>query len=288
MSLFTFKGTSISNIYVNDGTTSNTGFLNIPNSNSTDGVNYSSMRPNSFGYSYSGTDLCNSYTAKTTGILTYTQNVSIPTGATHCKIISVGGGGGSGGSGGVASSRAYNGARYATGGINTAVSVDNSQTTVTYLGTGGSGGYGEYNYTSINISGAKTIDVTVGNPGNAGTNGNDVYNRSNRNGSKGDYKYDVCTSVSNAGNDGTDGTSSYINISGTQYALSNGGVKGTCGNGGKAQAGESNAYGNINATIGSAGNSTTQQANDNSYKTLSTYGNPGTQGAVQIIWLYDL
>jgi hypothetical protein len=183
-----YKGISLSEIYVNDGSTSNDyGFFNMPAMSST---KYSGMRPNPLGYTCAGVDLSNHATAN---YVLYTDetttNVDIPTGVKSCRVISVGGSGGGGGAGGNASSKAF--------------TDDNTKSS--FGGDGGAGGYGEYNYSKLNLDSVSKIHVVVGSAGKGGTSGNNnsthmnATSTSTRNNTKG-----------NDGNSGNAGNSSYI------------------------------------------------------------------------------
>ncbi len=303
-----YKGISLSEIYVNDGSTSNDyGFFNMPAMSYT---KYSGMRPNPLGYTCAGVDLSNHATAN---YVLYTDetttNVDIPTGVKSCRVISVGGSGGGGGAGGNASSKAF--------------TDDNTKSS--FGGDGGAGGYGEYNYSKLNLDSVSKIHVVVGSAGTGGTSGNNnsthmnVSSTSTSNNTKG---YD--------GNSGNAGNSSYIyfdNNTTSHYAIAKGGNGGGGGIGAHATA----EYFNSKSTpgnSGSAGNSSESQAKDTNYPQLISYtipavtmidpltgqkkvivppvnfyagmpsngafasnsddtGYQGMNGAVQIIWLYD-
>ena len=273
MSGYSYKGINVSNICVNNGTTATvSGFSGMPTISSA--TNYSSMRPLTFGYTTGNppVDLCNQYAASNTGIITTTGNHTIPIGAKSCRVISVGGGGGDGGKGGNASSESYN-----------------SNVSSSSGGTGGLGGYGTYNYSNVSLSGYTGIYTFIG---GAGTNGNAGSNQkvnSNYTFPNG-YNNNKTNNV-NAGNHGNAGNQTYIQLTTTNsqsgyYAISKGGNGGTGGEPASANASENKATSNQGSN-GAAGTPTTIQAHDINYPTLSTYGNPSTHGAVQIIWLYD-
>lgn len=306
-----YKGISLSEIYVNDGSTSNDyGFFNMPAMSST---KYSGMRPNPLGYTCAGVDLSNHATANYDVYTdtSKTTNVVVPSGVKSCRVISVGGSGGGGGAGGNASSKAFT----------------DENTKSSFGGDGGAGGYGEYNYSKLNLDSVSKIHVVVGSAGTGGTSGNNnsthmnVSSTSTRNNTKG-----------NDGNSGNAGNSSYIyfdNNTTSHYAIAKGGNGGGGGVGAHATA----EYFNSNSTpgnSGSAGNSSESQAKDTNYPQLISYtekismpiidikgtvtkyvdvdvpfyagvpsttvaqaynsddtGYKGTDGTVQIIWLYD-
>ena len=260
-----YKGINLNQIYVNNGNTGTiSGYSGIPNSNGNQS-NYSGMNPLSFGYNSGNIGLYNQVTANNT-IITTTQNVNIPTGVTSCNIICVGGGGGNGGKGGEAVVKNTNtGDEDAGGG-----------------GVGGSGGYATYSYeNSFSLVNYNTISVTIGNSGNNGSNGD----------SKND-NFNVGSDKADDGSSGNSGNPSYITISGSNYAYSNGGNGGNGGEGGTAGWNYNNDNFNYDpigdqGSPGDAGNFTSTQANSNIFPALSNYGNPETQGAVQIIWLYN-
>ena len=273
MSGYSYKGININNICVNNGTTTNvSGFSGMPTTSTT---NYSSMRPLTFGYTTGSppVDLYNQYTASNTGIITTTGNHSIPIGAKSCRVISVGGGGGSGGKGGNAAAESYNG----------------TQTSATG-GAGGLGGYGTYNYSNISLSTYTGIYASIGGAGTDGNSGNNQKVNSNYNAANVNYNNNKTTNV-NAGNDGNAGIQTYIQLTTTNsqsgyYAIGSGGNGGIGGNPASANASQNKADAN-KGSDGTNGTPATTQANDSNYPTLSNYGNPDTQGAVQIIWLYD-
>ena len=287
MSGYFYKDISINNIVVNNGKTTNvSGFSGMPDPSG--GTNYSSMRPLKFGYTTGNSDLLNQYAAPNTGIITASgTTVNVPSGVKYCRVISVGGAGGGGGHGGKASATSYNG-----------------HNSTNYGGDGGIGGYGTYTYiNSLSISGHNSISVTVGSGGNGGSSGNDDSKKSTYNAGNANY-----TNVKSNGNDGAPGNagnSSYITLNGdttTHLAVAPGGNGGGGGNGAWANATESGHNGG-DGNAGAYGNSTTAKSNDPNYPILSNYGIPsnviakdgggqatggnGTQGAVQIIWLYD-
>jgi len=306
-----YKGISLSEIYVNDGSTSNDyGFFNMPAMSST---KYSGMRPNPLGYTCAGVDLSNHATAN---YVLYTDetttNVDIPTGVKSCRVISVGGSGGGGGAGGKATSKAF----------------ANDSSKSSFGGDGGAGGYGEYNYSKLNLDSVSKIHVVVGSAGKGGTSGNNNSTHMNA----------TSTSTSNNtkgndGNSGNAGNSSYIyfdNNTTSHYAIAKGGNGGGGGVGAKAKA----EYLTSDSTAGdngSSGNPSESQAKDTNYpqliiKTINfppitmfdpikgetkyipippvnfyagmpsngafasnsdDTGYQGMNGAVQIIWLYD-
>ena len=305
-----YKGIDLSNIYVNDGLISDSNGFNIPVAKG-NYFNYSGMRPNSFGYTVSGVDLCNTATANYDVYTdSTTTNVDIPSGVKSCRVISVGGSGGGGGAGGNASSKAY----------------INSNSKSSFGGDGGVGGYGGYHYSKLNLDSVSKIQVVVGSAGKGGTSGNNNSTHMNI----------ASTDTSNNtkggdGNSGNAGNSSYIyfdNNTTSHYAVADGGNGGGGGNGASAKAEYSNSNSN-SGNSGSTGNSTESQAKDTNYPEVISYtgtksittvdykgasstvtvpvsyyagvpsttvaeasnsdanGYKGTNGAVQIIWLYE-
>lgn len=266
---FSYKGVSVSNIVTSNGNATVSGFAGMP-AIPLGGSNYNGMKPLTFGYT-SGTppvDICNQYIAQS-NLITSSTNVNIPSGAKSCRVISIGGGGGSGGSGGYGSAKSYYNSNNAKGNG----------------GDGGSGGYGQYTYGAINLAGYgfNYITVTVGGPGNNGSNGDNKSQNMAKGTTKGNY-----------GSSGNTGAPSYVVPTGPaatayfgQQAYANGG---NGGGGGEGGSGTVNSNGNTNSnkgSDGSAGTPDSSQAYDGNYPALSNYGNPGTQGAVQIIWLYN-
>lgn len=270
MSGYSYKGVSVNNICVNNGSTANVGgFSGMP---ATSVTNYSSMRPLTFGYTTGNppVDICNKYAAPNTGIITTSGNHSIPTGVKSCRVISVGGGGGNGGGGGTATSESYTGTSSGSGG-----------------GAGGSGGYGSYIYSNISLTGYSSIYVYTGASGTNGNAGSNQKVNSNYTPIPAGYNNNKTTNV-NDGNAGNAGGYSYIILNGTNnwVAAAAGGNGGGGGGAASANASENKATSN-GGSAGAAGTPTTSEANDSNYSTLENYGYPDTQGAVQIIWLYD-
>jgi hypothetical protein len=283
---YSYKGISVSQICSNNGNTNVSGYTGMP---ATTYTNYSGLRPLTFGYTSGSTDICNQYTAPNTGVITTSQTINILSNAKSCRVISVGGAGGGGAHGAKATAYTYNG-------------HDEQD----YGGDGGRGGYGKYTYNNyISLSGYNTISVTVGNGGTGGetTTDPDSKKSSYISGSV-PIAYNKVNVYGGAGGAGKAGNSSYILLNGTNtpIALADGGNGGGGGNGGYAWAGQSSHDGS-KGTPGSPGNSTTSTSNDGNYPVLSNYGTPsntisvdgegtgggysGTQGVVQIIWLYD-
>lgn len=288
MSGYSYKGINVNNICVNNGKTTNvSGFVGMPDPSG--GTIYSSMRPLTFGYTAGNppADICNQYAAPNTEIIKTTGTIiNVPTNVKSCRVISIGGAGGGGGHGGKASATSYNG-----------------HNSTNYGGDGGMGGYGTYTYNNyISLTGHTSISVTVGSGGNGGNSGGDESKKSSYNSGNANY-----TNVKSNGGDGAAGNagnSSYIILNGTntQLGVASGGNGGGGGNGAWANATESGHNGG-DGNAGASGNSTAITSNDTNYPILSNYGMPstiiakdgggqaaggnGTQGAVQIIWLYD-
>lgn len=307
-----YKGIDLSNIYVNDGLLNDSIGFKIPVSKG-NYLDYSGMRPISFGYTVSGVDLCNTTTANYDVYTdtSKTTNVVVPSGVKSCRVISVGGSGGGGGCGGNASAKEYL----------------TSKSSGSFGGDGGMGGYGAYKYSTINLDSVSTIQVVVGSAGTGGTAGNSNSTHMN--------VTELTLSKNTSGGDGNSGNAgnlSYIyfdNNSNTHYAVSGGGNGGEGGYGANAKA----TYAAANSKEGdggTAGNASETQANDTNYPPVISYtvkkrmpiidikgtvtkyvdvdvpyyagvpsttvaqaynsdanGYKGTDGAVQIIWLYD-
>jgi len=294
MSNYFFKGVNLSQIYVNDGTVNSTGsYVGMPVGKGTFNT-FTGMNPTPIGYQFNGTDLANSITAnynlyniETTGIAynntnsTYSGTVTPPSQSKSIRVISVGGGGGGGGAGGNAKTKIIGGSSATGNG-----------------GAGGDGGAGNWAYISntstqsLPINFNTPIQVTVGTGGNGGSEG-----KSNSNSTPAGTE---TTASGQVGGKGNSGNSSYIIINGTQYAVANGGNGGNGGNGAKATSQNvSNSHKGNAGTAGDGGaglqnnfpilNYGTAGNGGTGYPQTSSInaGNPGANGAVQIIWLYD-
>lgn len=269
MSNYFYKSINVKDICANNNTTQTVGgFAGMPTATST---NYSGLRPLTFGYKtgVSNTDLLNSYTARNTGIITTDSKIAIPTNVKSFRVISVGGGGGSGGQGGKASSE----------------SGDSNDSSTSYGGNGGDGGYGDYTYGNFNTSGRTNISIVTGDIGNTGTEGGSDKANSNYNALNGWNNSKVS---GDPGTSGGPGKASYImfDTDATQYVVANGGNGGIGGYPATANASHTKAS-SSKGDPGAAGTPSSSQATDTNFPPLSTYGNPSTAGAVQIIWLYD-
>ena len=264
MSNYFYKGVNLNQIYVNDSTTGTiSGYSGMPNSNGTQS-SYSGMNPLSFGYNSGNIGLYNQVTANNTGIITSTNNsISVPSGSKSCNIICVGGGGGNGGEGGSGKATSSN---------------SNNLSGTGNGGGGGSGGYAEYNYyNSVSLVNVSVIGVTIGNAGNDGTKGDDKSSNFVNGTEKGD-----------SGNSGSGGNYSSVNNIINASISSNGGNGGGGGDGGSCSiSDDGNSITTSPGDKGTAGVYESSQANNTNFPALSNYGNPGTQGAVQIIWLYN-
>lgn len=300
MSNYFFTGVNsdkvnLNQIYVNDGNTFTTGsYIGMPFNSGTYNT-YSGMNPNPIGYQVNVIDIANSltanyslYTIGTTGInydktnSTYHGTVQSPSQCKSMRVISVGGGGGGGGNGGSGT-----------------ISIVAGNSATGNGGTGGSGGAGGKAYVdksgiinyNDNTNSKFSFDITIGSAGNDGNNGG-----SN---SKSVGAGTASSNKGDNGNSGNSGTSSFIKLStGDQIALAGGGNGGGGGEGGNAKSTKNSNTSSIKGSPGNAGNTgNSSGGNMYSFPTLSsantTYGaggspsGNGTQGAVQIIWLYD-
>jgi hypothetical protein len=283
MSQFFYKDVNLNQIYYTDGNPSSQfNYIGIPNILSS--TNYSVLRPKSFSYFDGPKDLSENCVANT-AFYTSSQNVSVPSGCKSINVIIVGGGGGGGGHGGKAGATSGNGTYKSAFG-----------------GSGGPGGYGYYYLgNSISVAGTSTIAVHVGTGGDGGSSGNDNSVKSNYNGAN--VKWNSGTAVGGTGLPGGPGETSYIQTENGAIYSGSGGNGGNGGNGGEAKANQGSTN-DSRGNDGSQGESVnwTYGGDINNYPSLSNYGNPGngaidgqgqptgnpgTQGAVQIIWLFD-
>ena len=289
---FFYKNVSISDIVQTKGVSTSRmdGYIGMPIPDIPDGyettvksgntstkfIQYNGMQPLTFGYFIGGSDLLYKYTAATTGVLANSQDVTIPTGAKSCRVISVGGGGGKGGDSGYAAAQSFNSKNTSKGETN----------------GGGAGAFASYNYTKVDkLVDYKTIKVTVGAAGGKGGTGSSEKVNSNYNNKTLDYNKNKTTNVG-AGGRGDTGGPSYIELANTdskvklQTANANGGEGGYGGNAGYANASYDKQDAN-GGSVGKTGSPYEKQAKDTNFPSLSTYGDSGVGGAVQIIWLYD-
>lgn len=281
MSNYFYKNVPLNNIYASNGY-SNTnnpfyGYVGIPMGTSTI---YTGLRPVSFGYKSSGSDLSESVTAGYTSYYNDSNNVNVPTGAKSMRVISIGGGGGGGGGGGYGQCKG------------------NVAPTNTAKGNGGSGQAGTYgtiaysnNDPNSNIPIDGNISVSVGQGGASGNAGND----SSRNSAG------KLSTSGNEGNSGGAGQASFLTISNNNgnlnYLLySNGVAGGEGGNGGTAfvvdGANTNSVQGNQNASDPNNPYSSnvypdTSEGDPGAGGAPSGSGNNGNPGIIQIIWLYD-
>ena len=141
--------------------------------------------------------------------------------------------------------------------------------------------------------------ISVGGGGGSGGSGGDASSESYNGdassaqggfGGTGGYGSYVYANVGGAGSQSwvylTGGTLFTANYQSINAATANGGSGGSGGGAATANASENKAT-SSGGSKGASGMPTTQQANDGNFPILSNYGNPGTQGVVQIIWLYD-
>ena len=287
-SSYSYKGVPLNQIYDSSGvsTVNNLyqGYIGFPVPKAT--TTYEYLRPNPFGYFGPNGDLRNFVDASNTGIITTSQpTLSIPQNCKAINVIAVGGGGGGGGAGGKAKADpANNGAEYAWG------------------GSGGSGGYGKYDASNNIIipENIKSISINIGNGGNGGASSlQEREFKSNYNALSG---WNSPSGYANNGTDGAPGQQTTIKIGNVNY-VSLGGNGGGYGKGAYGYAANSNAK-VVNGDPGNFGNSvsTTYPVTNTTYPNLGNAGNPGnggidsdspvngqpgTSGAVQIIWLYD-
>jgi hypothetical protein len=242
------------------------------------------------------TDLQNICTAQSTIYNDPTQAYyNIPT---HCKSFRAfaigGGGGGAGGAGGASAKSNY-------------PAPANNATRKG--GNGGDGGYGTYVYltsaTSVTSQGGTIISVQIGLGGAGGTagksNSNYVSSKTNNNNT---------AATGDNGNVGSPGDATTIAYAGTTILTAPGGAGGNLGNNAKAAmtkggniSNSANGNGNsdprnpptasinpatggvITSTAGNPGNGGDGGGNSPNFQPSA--GNAGTNGAAQIIWLYD-
>jgi hypothetical protein len=263
MSKFFYKGISVTN-QITKTAGANT-VSNPPGYNfSAAFTNHPGELPLTFGcFSKSGnitTDISN--LCKAAGQI-YNSSPPIfatPTGCKSIRVSGIGGGGGTGGVGGSAKAKcAFPGKSSATG----------------YGGAGGSGGYGQYGsftYTLLNIP--ENIYVQLGTPGNTGNVGN---NNATNGG----------TTNGGAGNVGNAGNATLIKIgNAASIPVGNAGNGGLGGNGGSAKADTNNAD-STKGNTGAAGNISQNDQSSTNFPSLAPAGDPGTLGALQIVFLYN-
>lgn len=292
-SSYSYKGVPLNKIYTTNATGTYQGYSSFPIPAPATPSPFNYLRPKPFGYSGPNGDLRNFVDASNTGIITSSRNTVVPQNCKSIIVIAVGGGGGGGGAGGKATANPYtNSSKSAWG------------------GDGGKGGFGEYVDTSLNIQpGDSLISIIIGNGGNGGLTSNEERVESSNRG--GDsilgFNYNKNQGSASDGTVGNNGNATTIKI-GTTILTASGGNGGYYGTGAYAEATRTNsntsngvpgASGNSIYTkydgapnmtypnLGNAGNpgngGTDGQAGVNAH----TNGQPGTGGAVQIIWLYD-
>jgi hypothetical protein len=307
MAGFTYKGVSLETILERGSTSLSNTFPGL-NVNRTD---YNGMKPLITGFTINGEDISNLYSA-TTSIYTAIPspdssvkrtNVLIPKDVKQIRIIALGGGGGGGGPGGDAEvdwrSDSTTGSAYAVG------------------GHGGPGGYGKYLYMTDTITSNKNVvSIYIGAGGAAGNRGNKGYIKAGVSG--GD------STEGSPGGYGGFGLSSGVQLLSYESNTGDlneptytaqGGLGGIPGNGAKADMSRnkdrtvysgnrniptSDVYGERNISYinidnnyintsyhGIGGNGgTTDRISNTANNANFNIANSGTNGYVQIIWLY--
>jgi len=269
---FSYKGINIYQITDNKG--SKVPGYNFIGTNTSD----TGLRPLPFGLTYQGTPLSNYCTAQTT-LYTNTalQTVPIPSGSKSFAFYGIGGGGGPGGKGG-------NALFYDMDVVNE----------VAYFteGPGGSGGTGvKGGYISgyqISNEGQTSLKIIIGTGGNQGADGatNVIDKRFTVGGPD--------TTIGGSGNSGNAGNSTSIKIFNTTYSTS----QADGGNGGNGGTVKANSYSppTFSKIPGEGGNTPSPNPSPAKINNVNVnfptsidggYGNPGVQGALQIIWLYN-
>jgi hypothetical protein len=250
-----FKKIPISTI-TDSGNTTNQNFFN---SFPTQSTSYTGLRPLPLSYTIpTNGDISNICKASTVKYNAST-NITAPPGANYFRAITVGGKGGTGGKGGDAKLTIIFGPNETFNG-----------------GAGGNGGNGNIYYydsfNNVNIN-SKNISITIGTQGNTGNNGNNY--------DKTETSKNGITGVGSPGGPGGQGNSSFINISGIQYAIANGGGGGGGGNGADIR------Y-NIPSQIeGSKGNTGNTGSGGGVTNNTGLNFPTSTDSSVTIIWLYD-
>lgn len=271
---YNYKGTNLTNILQSG--TAITGYAGLTGTAMPAGE--TSSLPYNFGYSINGQSLSNAYIAKYTD---YTASIvaTVPAGATHMRILAIGGGG-SGGSGG--------GGAYARN--------DTSAKSCSATGGQGSpGGCGSYITSSDIAISNTTVQLQIGAGGVAGVGGQYTDRQNNNN------------STNAQGNSGTSfpGNPTVVVYNGITYTA-NGGLAGGNGEGGDANeksGGDSNTNPGTNqaptnliqiatapttwAQLSQYGRGGIAGTAGASYSNKGNPGGAGSNGATRIIWLYQ-
>jgi len=265
---FSYKGIDIMTITDNKGS-------KVPGYNFNGTItNSTGFRPLPFGLTYQGTDVSNYCTASQSNVYTTntTTTVNIPTACKSFAFYGVGGGGGGGGSGGNAN-------------VNITAGDANNR-------SGGAGAPGVkagylYGY-QLSNQGLSSLTISIGNGGAGGNKGGDQQNNtlagksSNANGGDGNagntgnetsIKIGNTVYTTNTAPGGKQGTGANVTYNGTSFKEQNNGANGYTP-GPNPQT--SNIYGNSENFPGLG-----------DYGAGGGVGGSGTNGALQIIWLYD-
>ena len=259
MSGFSYKGVDIYTITNGSNTTGST----IPGYNlKGTKTNYTGLRPKDFGLSYGGKSIAEDCTASYT-FFTQPQTYKIPSDCKSIRFAGLGGGGGKGGDGGTATQYAGSTSSYPGG-------------------SGGVGGYGTLSTSQspISVSGGDNISITIGSGGSKGNRGYDESCSNDRT-----KTTHPDWAMGGTGNPGGPGNSSTIIYQNETLLNAGGGNGGGGGKGGIVGAGAGKNKGP--GKQGDQGNSKTAPSAGNFGYQTNYGGGPGTDGYVQIIWLYD-
>ena len=239
-------------------------------------TDYTGLRPLPFGLDYQGKSLADYCSAYTQPIITTqptttttTSTVDIPP---HCKSFAfygIAGGGGGGGNGG-----------------NANVNVNSGPARNRSGGQGGSGTKGAHMYGyHISNSGQNVISIEIGKGGKAGGSGGNAQNNTS------------AGSGSNAkggnGGPGAVGNETKLKIGNTNYATNT--APGGNGGGGADVKYNGTKWSAKHGDSGSTPEQSSSKSENNSvtFPNIDNYGNGGgatgngSDGAIQIIWLYD-
>jgi hypothetical protein len=282
MSIYSYKGVPLSQIYDSSGISITVPYIGMPISTGSTPYNY--LIPNSYGYLSSNLQLNKTVKAQFASYNNTQNAVTPPLNCKSINVIAVGGGGGGGGAGGDATAEN---------------NLFGKITSKQYGGSGGTGGYASYDASSgisvyNNSNGPITISINIGTAGTCGNAGD-----SKKCSSDGSSK---STTYGDPGNDGNAGNATTVTVGTTLVVQANGGNGGSGGGGAEANANTEGADSKA-GDDGTNGNATTSQysGDPNTYPSLGNSGNPGSggiaknsvpatngiPGSVQIIWLYD-
>jgi hypothetical protein len=267
MATYTYKGINIETITDVTDANVNSDVTNYFPQFKTKLTNYNGEKPLELPFFISGTSISNKCKANMNTI-NNSQTINIPSGVNKIRAIIVGAGGGNGGDG-------VGGSVNVNSGGNKTVSGGNG-------GIGGTGGIYYYDSSTITQSYLSSISITCGSGGTKGNNGSGGGNVNTPLGTR-------ASKGGNSGGKGNDGGGSSITISDTTYTA-NGGIGGNGGEGATAvyNGGSFNSNGGGDGNKGDDGTgNTTSNTYNYSINTGSIGGDPGTNGYVQIIWLYD-